>query len=296
MKIGFTGGTGFVGSYMLRRFVNAGHTVTALVRGGESTDKLPESAISFVHGDITDPETLLGAFDGCDIVVNLVGIIREAGGATFDHVHVQGSANVVAAAKASGVRKFVQMSSCGTRPGAKSRYHITKWQAEEVVRGSGMEWVILRPSLIFGKGDGFTSLLIDLVKKAPIIPIIGAGSNLMQPIAIEDVTSTFLAAVEDDAHNGHTYELGGPERLRFKDIVRMVARQMGSHKLRIHVPLLIVSPVTYLMSRITSRFPLTPDQMILLQEDNIAEPNDVEDVFNLTLVPFSEGLKKIMVE
>ncbi|MEI6914736.1 MAG: hypothetical protein WCL39_06350, partial [Armatimonadota bacterium] len=125
---------------------------------------------------------------------------------------------------------------------------------------------------------------------------LGAGSNLMQPIAIEDVTSTFLAAVEDDAHNGHTYELGGPERLRFKDIVRMVARQMGSHKLRIHVPLLIVSPVTYLMSRITSRFPLTPDQMILLQEDNIAEPNDVEDVFNLTLVPFSEGLKKIMVE
>lgn len=293
MKIAVTGATGFIGSSLCRRLALAGYEVVALARDPSRAGKLPPN-VTAVAGDITESDSLAEAFRGCTVVMNLVGIIREVGKATFQRVHAEGTRNVVRAAEAAGVTRLVQMSAVGTRPNATSRYHQTKWAGEESVRTSKLEWVIIRPSLVFGKGDGFTTTLIDLIRKAPIIPVIGSGRNLMQPIAVEDVTAIFLAVTEGEEHIGKTYEIGGPEHLPYRQIVRMIARQLGSRKPLVSVPIALMSPVAGVMSRLTSRFPLTPDQLAMLKEDNIANPNQAETVFNLNLVNFSEGLKKML--
>ncbi len=294
MKIGFTGAAGFVGRTMVRRFLNAGHEIVAVIRSASDRDMLPEGSVRFIDGDILIPQTLQAAFDGCDVVVNLVGIIREMGQATFQAVHVQGTLNTVQAARKAGVRRFVQMSAAGTRGDAQSMYHKTKWEAEEAVRSSGLEWVILRPSLIFGVGDGMTSMLIDLIHKAPVVPVVGPGTSLCQPISVEDVAACFQMAAEQDIHNGRTYEIGGPEQLPFKDVVGLIRRQIGSHKPTVHLPLFAMLPLTKVMNKFMPRFPITPDQLIMLQEDNVAEPNAALEVFHLNLSTFQDGLKRIL--
>lgn len=293
MKIAVTGATGFIGSNLCRRLVLAGHEVLALARDPERGSTLPPN-VTAVKADITQPETLADIFHGCMVVINLVGIIREVGKSTFQQVHAEGTRNVVHAAEAAGVTRLVQMSAVGTRANAASRYHQTKWLAEEYVRASKLEWSIIRPSLVFGKGDGFTTTLIDLIHKAPVIPVIGSGKNLMQPIAVEDVVAVFLAASEGGDHIGKTYEIGGPEHLPYRQIVRMIARQLGSRKPLVSVPIALMSPVAGVMSRITSRFPLTPDQLAMLKEDNVASPNHAQTVFSLNLINFSDGLKKML--
>ncbi|MCC6485333.1 MAG: complex I NDUFA9 subunit family protein [Armatimonadetes bacterium] len=294
MKVGFTGATGFVGSHMVRRFVNGGHSVVCLVRRGEASSTLPGGPIRLREGDITNPDSLKGVFDGCELVVNLVGIIREVADATFERIHAEGTDNVLRAAEQSGVPRFIQMSSLGVRPGAKSLYHQTKWRAEESVRASAMAWTIFRPSVIFGRGDGFTTMLKDLISRAPVVPIVGSGSHLIQPVAIEDVTACFLAAGTEEGHAGQIYELGGPQQLRFVDIVRTMARQMGYRKPRVHLPLWLIGPFVRAASRVTTRFPLTTDQLIMLREDNVTDHNAAQEVFGLTLIPFSDGLKRLL--
>jgi len=282
VRIALTGATGLAGR---------GHHLTCLVRSDPRPGQLPAEGVTVARGDILSPDSLARAFAGCDALIHLVGIIRERSGASFEAVHVRGTNNVIEAAAASGVRRIVHMSAAGTRPGAASRYHQSKWRAEESVRASGLEWTILRPSLIFGKGDGFTTMLIDLVRKAPVVPVIGSGRNLFQPIA---VSAAFAACVEDAAMAGNTFELGGPERLSFETILRVIAGRMKSRKPFVHVPAALMRLLSGTMSRVTSRFPLTPDQLIMLGEDNIAEPNHAVEALHLPLTPFAEGLDRIL--
>jgi len=279
---------------MCRAFLDAGLEVRALVRAGSDRSRLPVARLSFAEGDIVRPETLRPAFEGCDVVVNLVGIIREKGLATFQRVHAEGTANVVREAASAGVKRIVQMSAVGARPDAPSAYHRTKSAGEESVRASGVEWVILRPSLIFGPGDGFTTTMIDLVRRAPVIPIIGSGDSRMQPIAVQDVCAAFVASARSDGHAGKTYELGGPEVLTYRAIVRQVADEMGVRKAMVHLPVALIGAVAQVMSRVTSAFPLTPDQLLMLQEDNIAQPNHAAEVFGLHLTAFEAALGAII--
>ncbi|BCW99947.1 MAG: NAD-dependent nucleoside diphosphate-sugar epimerase/dehydratase [Armatimonadota bacterium] len=294
MNIGVTGATGFVGSHLCRLLVERGHRVTALVRPGSTRARPSGGGVRFAEGDITRPETLPAAFQGCDVVVNLVGIIRETRDQTFERIHAEGAAAVALAAREAGVRRLVHMSAVGTRPHAPSAYHRTKWLGEEAVRASGLEWVILRPSLIFGIGDGFTTTMIDLVRRAPVIPVIGSGTNLMQPIAVEDVCAAFASSAEEDCHCGQTYELGGPEQITYEQIVRMVARELGVRRPFVHLPVWMMMPLAGVLSRLSARFPLTPDQIRMLQEDNVAQPNHALTVFGLELMRFEDGLKRIV--
>jgi len=293
MNIAVTGASGFVGRHLCRALAERGHSVTALVRPGSS--RRPQApGLRFAEGDITRPQSLPDAFQGCEVVVNLVGIIRETREQTFERIHAEGTAAVATAARKAGARRLVQMSAAGTRPDAASAYHRTKWLGEEAVRSSGLEWVVLRPSLIFGRGDGFTTAMMDLVRRTPIVPIVGPGTNLMQPIAVEDVCDAFVQSVEEERHAGKTCELGGPERLTYEQIVRTVAREMGLRRSFVHLPVWMIMPVAAVMSRLSARFPLTPDQIRMLQEDNVAEPNHASEVFALKLTRFEDGLKTMI--
>ena len=194
MKVFVTGGTGFVGNEVLRQLVAAGHAVRALVRPGSEEKLAVRDKVEVHHGDVTEPEGLDEALAGCDAIIHLVGIIREfpSRGITFERLHVEATANVLAAARDQGVSRYLHMSSNGTDPTSTLGYHRTKWQAEEAVRASDLDWTIFRPSLIFGKGGEFVTMLADLIRKMPMVPVIGDGRYRMQPVAVTEVAASFV--------------------------------------------------------------------------------------------------------
>jgi len=166
MRVLLTGATGFVGRNMLKRLLAEGHTVRALLRGPQAARTLAQDRVELVAGDVVEGTGLDQGMQGCDAVIHLVGIIVEKAKNTFESVHHVGTRNVVEAAKRSGIRRFIQMSALGARADGAAAYQITKWKGEEEVRRSGIPYCILRPSLIFGEGDGFVTQMIETMRSA----------------------------------------------------------------------------------------------------------------------------------
>ena len=289
-----TGSTGFVGSHLISRMRDEGLPVRALVRNPEKAGKLRDRGVELAAGDISDKASLDRAVAGAERVIHLVGIIQEEPGVTFHGVHVEGTENLLLASKKAGVRHFFYQSALGTRPGAKSEYHKTKWEAEELVRKSGIPYTILRPSLIYGPGDKFTLRLAEMIKLSPVLPIIGPGKSKVQPIYIEDVTACILKAVTSDAFFNEIYEIGGPEQLTYEEVTRTIAEVMGISRPAVHIPLLLLKPMARLLENLVPRPPVTTDQLIMLQEDNVCALRDICDACGSAPLPFSVGLKKFL--
>ena len=217
MKVLVTGGTGFVGRAVVAALAREGHQPMLLARRPETpaVRRLAAATGAMVFaGDVVEPDTLTDAFAGAEAVVHLVGIIGECGPATFDRVHRTGTENALAAAReASGIRRFIHMSALGTRPRAASRYHQTKWAAEEAVRASGLDWTVFRPSVIFGPGDQFLNLFARMSRWTPVLPLMGSGQGRLQPVAVEDVATAFARALTAPRAVGQVFDLCGPGTL-----------------------------------------------------------------------------------
>src|ERR1041385_7621084 len=213
MQVFLTGATGFVGRHMLTRLLSEGHSVRALVRDPQKAKELAQNGVELVTGDVVEGTGLDGGMQGCDAVIHLVGIIVEKGSNTFERVHHLGTRNVVEAAKRVGVKRFVQMSALGVRANGVAAYQTTKWKGEEEVRGSGIPFCILRPSLIFGEGDGFVTQMMETMRSAPLFrPVPGPGKPRFRPIFIDDVTACFVRALTAGAATNQTIELRSEER------------------------------------------------------------------------------------
>ena len=291
-----TGATGFVGHALLQRLCAAGHVVRCLVRRGSEGRLRGLGAIARIEGDVLTRRGLEEDMAGCDAVIHLVGIIREhrAANVTFERVHVEGTQNVLEAAKAAGVQRYLHMSALGTRPGAASRYHRTKWAAEEAVRASGLGWTIFRPSIIYGRGDGFVTLLASMVRRLPIVPVIGSGRQRLQPIGVEQVAAGFAEALERPATIKQTYEVGGPEAVTMLELLDLIGRALGRRRVRkVHVPLRAMTPVARLLHPLPG-FPVTPDQLLMLGEDSVCDPRPFFDAFQLEPVPLATGLERML--
>lgn len=289
-----TGGTGFVGGHLIRRLREKNFPVRALVRAPEKAGPLRKLGVEVVKGDVSDRGSLDAAAAGVERVVHLVGIIQEAPGQTFTGIHVEGTRNVVAAAKKAGVRHFFHQSALGTRPKAASEYHRTKWEAEELVRESGIPYTILRPSLIYGPGDKFTIRLSDMLRLSPVLPVIGSGTAKVQPIYIDDVVSCIEKAVTGDAHLNEIYEIGGPEQLTYEEVTKAIAQAMGIRRPKVNVPMLFMKPMAKVLEAVLSKPPVTTDQLIMLQEDNICTLRDIRDAFGIEPLAFAEGLRRFL--
>ena len=288
-----TGGTGFVGRAVVGALVRHGHRVRCLVRPGSERLLPREAGIEPVSGDVTNPSGLGDAARGVDAVVHLVGIIRESPprGVTFERLHTQATEHLLAAARAGGVRRFVHMSALGTRHDARSRYHRTKWAAEQAVRGSGMDWTIFRPSVIFGPGDGFVTLLARLVRWCPVVPVIGDGQNRFQPVAVDDVAEGFARALDRPASTGQVFEVGGPRAYTFDELLDEVGRALGRRRVpKLHHPVALVAPVVTVLQALPF-FPLTSDQLRMMREGSTCDPEPFARAFDLTLVAFEAGIR-----
>ena len=295
-RVFVTGGTGFVGRAVIQALRAEGCAVRCLVRRGSERDLHGLGAIERIEGDVMSRQSLDQGMVGCDAVIHLVGIIREhpAIGATFPRVHTQGTVNVLEAAAAAGARRYLHMSALGTRAGARSRYHQTKWAAEEAVRASPLPWTIFRPSIIYGRGDGFVTQLARMIERLPIVPVIGTGRQRLQPVPVAHVAQGFVRALSLDATVKHTYDVGGPEPVTMIDLVDRVAAAMGRRRpLKAQVPLGLVRTVTRMLYRFAD-YPLTPDQLLMLEEENTCEPGPFYEAFGLVPVPLDTGLAAML--
>jgi len=277
-----TGGTGFVGGHVARRLAARGHTIRALVRSPEQAGALRELGADLIAGDVSGslPDH---AMAGCDVVVHLVGIIKEKPPQpTFEGVHTRGTLQILEAATSAGVKKFVHMSALGSGPEGTA-YQRTKHEAEELVRRSGIPHVIFRPSVIVGPGGEFTDLLTRMVRLAPVIPVIGDGSYRLQPVDVEDVASAIVLAAERDELNGESYDIGGPHKLTYNRMVEIVCEELGAKRRLIHVPVSLVRPLVDLASNWRLPTPVTSDQLEMLFQESIVPGDDsvLREVFGL---------------
>ena len=296
MLIAVTGATGFVGRHVTELLARRGHQVRALVRGdgrGRTAAWLPAER---TPGDLADTAALATLTRGADVVVHLVGIIVEAGAATFQAVHVDGTRRLLSAAREAGVRRFVHMSAVGARdePGA-TRYHRTKWRAEELVRGSGLAYAIFRPSIISGPENRPIRTLARLHRWSPLVPVFGDGGFPTQPVWIEDVALAFALAAERPTVGG-VFELGGPAALTYEEFVRAIGRAAGHPRPLVHVPLPIARAAAAALGVVGPLAPLTRDQLQMLLEGSATPANALESVFGIRALPFEQGLTRFLGE
>src|SRR6266404_2658695 len=209
MKVFVTGATGFVGQEILRGLCEAGHSIRFLAHnpgGNVAREFASRYGAEARPGNVLDVGSLDGALGGSDAVIHLVGIISEVGENIFENVHTLGSQNVLAAARRAGVRRFVHMSALGTRPDAVSRYHKSKWAAEEAVRNAGVDYTIFRPSLIYGSKDHFVNLFAKIIRWSPIIPVLGNPKAKFQPVPVEAVAASFVKSLRAPRSIGATFD------------------------------------------------------------------------------------------
>ncbi|MHB8844794.1 MAG: SDR family oxidoreductase [Nitrospirota bacterium] len=289
-----TGASGFVGRHLVRRLRQEGLAVRAVVRTPAKAQALADLGAEVVPGDINDPASLTAAAQGCDKVIHLVGIIQKGRGFTFRSVHIEGTRNVLDAADRAGVKHFLFQSALGTRENAKSEYHKTKFEAEKLVKASGIPFTILRPSLIYGPGDLFTVRLAEMIKLSPVLPVVGSGRSKIQPIYIEDVVTCIIKIITNGKHLGKTYEIGGPEQLNYMEVTRAIAGALGVDRPMVHVPMFFVGPMAKLAETFLPKAPVTTDQLIMLQEDTVCDRNDLQETFGIEPVKFREGLAKFL--
>jgi uncharacterized protein YbjT (DUF2867 family) len=292
MKVFLSGGTGFVGSHLRRVLLEKGHEIRLLVhkRGAG-----PKVGVEVVEGDITIPATFAGALCGCDAAINLVGIVREFPGRlkTFERLHEKATRNMVDASIAAGVKRYLQMSALGTRPDAVTGYHQTKFRAEEYVRAAGLEWTIFRPSIIFGPGDAFVSSLAGLIRKLPVVPVIGDGEYRLQPVSATDVARCFAMALEMPETVGRTFELCGPDRLTYNDLIDTIGRTLGKERVaKLPNPLGIMKAIVPIFQRLPF-FPITMDQILMLVEENICD-GKWQETFRLEPERFAGGIARYL--
>jgi len=283
MKVVIAGGGGFVGRHVVAELLDRGHRVVALDRGRRPAP----AGVAAVRTDLASGEVPAAALAGADAVVNLVGIKRAAGTQTFEAVHVEAVRRLIAAARAAGVTRLIHVSVVGSRSDETNPYRDTKWRAEVLLRESGLAVTILKPAVIYGAGDDMLTHLVQMIRCAPVFPIVGRGDSLLQPVDVRDVAFAVAAALERPETAGRVYDVVGPERLTLRAIVRTVAEGLGLRLAIVPTPLAILRPIVALWSWMSARALSTPSQLRMLQDGLVGDPEPARRDLGLEPRPFT---------
>ena len=255
--------------------------------------------ITIVNGDIQAPDSYRTALRGCEASINLPGLLREfpRKGITFEGVHYLGTKSLIDTAKSEGVTRFIQMSALGVREGAKPKYQETKLRAEEYLASSGLRWTIFRPSLMFGnEKEGFAnfmSVLRDLLAMVPfVVPVLGDGKYRFQPVAIQNVSEGFVKALTNESSVGKRYDVAGPDRYTYDELLDMVAYVAQKHKIKVHQPMFAIKLLASIFGGFKF-FPVSRDQITMLEEENISDRwKDFFDTFAVVPLRLVENIHK----
>jgi len=285
-----TGGTGFLGRRVVRELLERNHQVRCLVHTPGRERIFDHRRVEVEYGSVQDPASLNNAFHDVETVVHLAGVIRRRRRNGFDDVHREGTANVVAAAKAAGARHLLHVSVVGAAKDQTYPYLYTKWQGEQEVINGGVPYTIFRPSMLFGEGDEFLNALAGLVRLFPLVPVIGAGNNRLQPLSVDDLARCIAITLGREDLKGQALDLGGPERLNYNELVSVVAKAMGKRRLRVHLPVWLMYSAAKVSEGLLPRPPITTDQIKMLGLRSVAEMGEVERIFRFTPRPLEGNI------
>jgi uncharacterized protein YbjT (DUF2867 family) len=289
MKILVTGGTGVIGEGAIPELLTRGHSVRLLSRHADEDAKQWHGVQPFV-GDVADASSIRGAADGCDAVLHIAGIVAEdPPKTTFASVNVGGTQNLVDEAQRANVRRFVFVSSLGADHGA-SDYHRSKREAEQLVRGSALDWTIVRPGNVYGPGDEVISLILKLVRTLPAVPVIDDGEQEFQPVWHEDLAKVLATVLERNDLSRQILEASGPEVTTMNDLLRRFAEITGRSPARIPVPMALAQ----LTARFTSSvLPVDEGQLTMLKEQNVVRGRNAIEELGIDATPLDHGLRQL---
>jgi uncharacterized protein YbjT (DUF2867 family) len=290
-----TGGTGYVGPRVVHALRSRDLPVRALARKPERADTLRSWNVELVQGDMTDADSLKRATEGVDTVVHLVAI-RQGKPDEFQRIMIEGTQKLLEAAKAAGVARFVLMSALGTTEETKDAvpYYGAKWAEEQDVIGSGIPYVIFRPSFIFGEGGGILPTFAKLAKVGPVTAVTGKGTQQIQPIWIEDLAQFFAESVTRDDVTGRIWELGGPERVDWNEFWARLRRVLGiKRRPTVHMPMWFMRANATVTERLPGNIPLTRDLLKMLElGDNVTADDSAAQTFGVQLMALDEQLRR----
>lgn len=266
------GGAGFIGRSVVEKLAREGARVIILTRNTNKANTLKPlgdvGQITAVSGDALDDAALESVIAPADMVVNLVGILAPSGKQSFEATQADLPKRIAALAKMHNVEKIVHVSAIGADLKSKSRYGASKAEGERSVLRGFSPTTVLRPSIVFGPGDGFFNRFGQMAMLAPALPVIGGGRNLMQPVYVGDVADAVVTALSNPETNDHVYELGGPNVYSFKKLMEMTCAAVGRKRPLVSVPFALMHiPAAFL--QFLPNPPVTRDQLYLLEQDNV---------------------------
>lgn len=296
MKILVTGAAGFLGSEVVKQANDRGHTVRCFVRTTSDVSRLNVEPDSLSFGDMTDELSLNSAVQGMDAVIHCAAATSE-GAPDLDRsrkINVVGTRKLAEAAEAADATRWIQISSMSAHRGSTSVYGTTKREADDVLKEAKLEWTILRPSLIFGPDDkGLVAKTQALMKKLPVMPVVGPGTEKIRPVHVADVARAALDCLERPRTVGKTYMIGGADEIELNEFFRMLGERIGARRPMIHIPIPVAMLIAKTLAAITSRPPITVDNVLGVKE---AQTVDIEDARrDLDFKPrgFIEGLSSV---
>jgi uncharacterized protein YbjT (DUF2867 family) len=266
------GGSGFLGRNVVRALAKRDYRIRVAVRRPELAGHLqPLGRVGQIHSvqaNLRYPASVEAAMRDCDVAVNLVGILTESGAQTFDAVQGEGAGTVAKAASAAGAR-MVHVSAIGADENSPSRYARAKAAGEAAVLSALPSATILRPSILFGPEDQFTNRFAALARISPMLPLIGGGGTKLQPAYVGDVATAVADAVDGKTKAGAVYELGGPEVLSMREIMKIILDITDRDRMLVSLPFGLAKMQSLLLQFAPGPLKLTPDQVALLRSDNV---------------------------
>jgi uncharacterized protein YbjT (DUF2867 family) len=279
-----TGATGYIGRHLVSRLVARGERPRCLVRDMQrAANLLPADKVDLVRGATTQMETLKAAVQGIETIVHAAFITadrKQAPGNHYEETNVVGTQNLVKVAEAAGVKRMIEISGLGTKPDKPGSYMQGRYLAEKMLMESSLQWTIIRPSVLFGKGAPFIKGLVELIQSAPVLPLIGGGKTMFQPIYVEDVVSVIVAVLDDSGRaTEKIYTIGGPEYYSFTQLFDELLQAMHKKRLKVYAPRSLVGIGAAAMEAILPKPPLTKAAMTLFSFNNTTDLTSVERDF-----------------
>ncbi len=277
------GGAGFIGQNLTQHLTEAGFAVRIPTRKRERVKKdlIVHPTVDVIEANVMDQSSLDTVTSGCDIVINLVGVLNETKGESFINTHVDFPRQIISACKKNSITRLIHLSAIGVSSEAPSKYLKSKWQGEEAIKlGSQgvIKTTILRPSIVFGDGDSFINLFVKIIALSPLIPLVKSDA-LLQPIYVGNVSTVVTKILDSTETGGKTYELGGPKIYTFKEILNIICLSQKRRRVIIPMP----SVASTMIARFTEKFPLkilTRDNLLSLTIDNTTSQN-FSTIFNI---------------
>ena len=286
------GGTGFVGTEILKELLNLNYSVKLLARNTHKIE--PANNLEIIEGDIFNYKHWEDRIDGSLAIINLIGIIRENKNKniTFNKLHVEATEIITDLAIKHNVKRYIHMSANSASSTEISNYFETKYIAENIVKSKDLVWTIFQPSLIFGRDDKSINMFIKNIKKIRIFPVFGNGNYKLQPVSVSDVAKAFTKSITNIDCLNCSFELGGTVVYTYNELIESISNNLRINNFLLHIPLDLAKPIIKIFERFDS-FPITTDQLNMLLSDNTCDENKIFDILNIEQQSFDNYVKNI---